>query len=66
MTPFWDPNLTPPCGQLAASYLSAHKDPGPNFTLCTQMEVSGPVSYPVSDWPRPGQASHAWERRKFW
>ena len=24
MTPFWDPNFTPPCGRLAAPYLYAH------------------------------------------
>ena len=29
MTPFWDPNFTPPCGQLAAPYLYAHRVPGP-------------------------------------
>ena len=29
MTPFWDPDFTPPCGQLAAPYLSAHREPGP-------------------------------------
>ena len=23
--PFWDPNFTPPAGQLAAPYLSAHE-----------------------------------------
>ena len=33
MTPFWDPNFTPPCGQLAAPYLSAHREPGPNFQV---------------------------------
>ena len=37
MTPFWDPNFTHPFGQLAAPYLSAHREPGPNFTLCTQI-----------------------------
>ena len=37
MTPFWDPNFTPPCGQLAAPYLYAHEDPGPNFKLYTQI-----------------------------
>ena len=37
MTPFWDPKFTPPCGQLAAPYLCAHEDPGPNFKSCTQM-----------------------------
>ena len=37
MTPFWHPDFTPPCGQLAAPYLSAHKEPGPNFKLCTQI-----------------------------
>ena len=38
MTPFWDPNFTPPpCGQLAAPYLYAHKEPGPNFNLYTQI-----------------------------
>ena len=36
MTPFWDPNFNPPCGQLAAPYLSAHEKPGPNFRLNTQ------------------------------
>ena len=44
MTPFWDPNLNPPGGQLAAPYLYAHRDPGPNFMLYTQMEVPGPAS----------------------
>ena len=37
MTPFWDPNFTPPCGQLAAPYLYAGKNPGPRFKLCTQI-----------------------------
>ena len=37
MTPFWDPNFTPLCGQLAAPYLYAHKEPGPNFRLYTQI-----------------------------
>ena len=36
MTPFWDPNFTPPCGQLAAPCLFAHKEPGPNSKLYTQ------------------------------
>ena len=31
MTPFWDPNFTPPCGQLVAPYLYAQKEPGPNI-----------------------------------
>ena len=62
MTPFWDPNFTPPpCGQLAAPYLYAYREPGPNSKLCTQIEVPGPASYPVSHWPYPGRASHAWE-----
>ena len=59
MTPFWDPNFTPPCGHLAAPYLSAHEEPGPNSKLYTQIEVLGPVSYPVSHWPCPGPASLA-------
>ena len=37
MTPFWDPNVTPPCGQLAPPYTYAHEEPGPNFKLCTQI-----------------------------
>ena len=37
MTPFWDPNFNPRCGQLAAPYLNAHKEPGPNFKLYTQI-----------------------------
>ena len=37
MTPFWDPNFTPWCGQLAAPYLYAHNEPRPNFKLYTQI-----------------------------
>ena len=59
MTPFWDPNFTPPCGRLAAPFLYAHEEPGPNFKLYTQNEDPGPLSYPVSHWPCPGRASHA-------
>ena len=59
MTPFWDPNFTPPCGQLAAPYLYSHREPGPNSKLYTQMKVLGPASHPVSHWPCPGRASHA-------
>ena len=59
MTPFWDPNLKPPCGQLAAPFLYAHREPGPNSKLYTQISILGPAFYPVSHWPCPGQASHA-------
>ena len=61
MTPFWDPNFSPPCGQLAAPYLYAHRELGPNFSSCTRMKVVGPASYPVGHWPGPGRASDAWE-----
>ena len=61
MTPFWDPNFSPPCGQLAAPYFYAHEESGHSFKLCTQMEVLGPASYPLSHWPCPGRASNAWE-----
>ena len=37
MTPFWDPNFRPPCGRLAAPYLYAHREPGPNTKLYTQI-----------------------------
>ena len=37
MTPFWDPNFTPPCGPLAAPSLHAHKEHGPNLRLYTQI-----------------------------
>ena len=37
MTPFWDPNFPLPCGQLAAPFLSAHREPGPKFKLYTQI-----------------------------
>ena len=37
MTPFWDPNFNPPCGQLAAPYLDPHREPGPNLKLYTQI-----------------------------
>ena len=59
--PLLGPNLSPPCGQLADPYLYAHKELGPNFKLCTQIKVPGPASYPVSHWPCPGRAGHAWE-----
>ena len=61
MTPFWDPNFNPPCGQLAAPYLYAHREAGPNLKLYTQMKVLGPASCPLWHWPCPGRASHAWE-----
>ena len=41
MTPFWDPNFTPSCGQLGATYLYAQGEPGPNLKLYTQIEVLG-------------------------
>ena len=33
MTPFWDPNFTPPCGHLAAPYLYAHREPLTQFQV---------------------------------
>ena len=51
----------PPCGQSAAPYLYAHVKPRPNFRLYTEMQVLGPAPYPVSHWPCPGWASHAWD-----
>ena len=33
MTPFRDPNFTPPCGQLAAPYLCAHKEARTQFQV---------------------------------
>ena len=59
MTPFWDPNFTPPCGQLGAPFLFAHREPGPKLRLYTQIEVLGPASSPVSHWPCPDRAGHA-------
>ena len=44
MTPFWDPNFNPRCGQSAAPYLYAHTEPRPNSKLYTQMKVLGPAS----------------------
>ena len=35
--PLLGPQFTPSCGQLAAPYLYAHEEPGPNFKLCTQI-----------------------------
>ena len=60
MTRFWDPNFPLPCGQLAAPFIFAHREPGPNSKLYTQMKVLGPASYPVSHWPYLGRANHAW------
>ena len=39
MTPLWDTDFTPWCGQLAAPYLYAHREPRPNFKLYTQIKV---------------------------
>ena len=61
MTPFWDHNLTPLCGQLAAPYLHAHRELRLKLKLFTQIWVLGPASYPVGYRPCPGRASHAWE-----
>ena len=33
MTPFWDPNFPLPCGQLAAPFLYAHREPRPPFQV---------------------------------
>ena len=66
MTPFGDPNFTPPCGQLAAPYLYAQVKPGPNFKLCTQIYLLGLASHLLSHWPCTGRGSHAWEERQFW
>ena len=44
MTPFWDPNFPLPCGQLAAPFLYAHKEPGPTPKLYTQIKVLGPAT----------------------
>ena len=61
MTPFWDPNFPLPCGQLVAPFLYAYMEPGPKSRLYTQIEVLGPASYPVNQWPYLGRASRAWE-----
>ena len=44
MTPFWDPNFPLPGGQLAAPFLYAHREPGPNSKLYTHILVPGPAS----------------------
>ena len=61
MTPFWNPDFSPPSGQLAAPYLSAHDESGPNFKSCTQILVAGPASYPVGHMHCPGWADYLWE-----
>ena len=66
MTPFWDPNFSPPCGQLAAPYLYAHVEPGPNFQLWTLIKLLGPASSPLSHGGCPGWAGCPWECLQFW
>ena len=44
MTPFGDPNFPLLCGQLAAPFLYAHREPGPKFKMYTEMYVPGPAS----------------------
>ena len=35
--PIWDSNFPLPCGQLAAPFLYAHREPGPKSKLYTQI-----------------------------
>ena len=44
MTPFRDPNFPLPCGQLAAPFLFADKEPGHYFKLYIQIALLGPAS----------------------
>ena len=44
MTPFWDPNFNPPCGQLAVPYGYADREPGLSSKLYTQIKVLGLLS----------------------
>ena len=66
MTPFWDPNFTPPCGQLAAPYLYAHREPGPNSKLYTQIEVLGPRKLCVKHQKSFWAASEGWVKSDSW
>ena len=60
MTPFWDPNFSPPSGQLAAPFLYSHGKSGPKSKSYSQISVLGPASYPVSCWPCPDRVNHPW------
>ena len=57
MTPFWDPNFTPPCGQLADPYPSAYREPWPNSKLYIQIKIprSCLLSCEPLALPRPGE-----------
>ena len=60
--PILGPKFSPPRVVNWRPHISTpHNKPGPNFKLCTQIYVPGHASYPVSHWPCPGRASHAWE-----
>ena len=59
--PLLGPQFHPSCGQLAAPNLFAHRELGPSFKLYTQEKILEYASYPVSHWPCPDRASHAWE-----
>ena len=50
MTPFWGPNFSPPCGQLAAPYLYVHKEPAPRSCLLS----CEPLALPWPGEPRVG------------
>ena len=66
ITPFLDPNFSPPRGQLAAPSLYPHEESGPNLKSCTWLGVLGPASYPGCPWLYHGSPSHSWERVLFW
>ena len=57
MTPFWDPNFTPPCGQLVAPYLYAHREPRPKFKVVhsDRSPESCLLSCEPLDLPWPGE-----------
>ena len=61
MTPFWDPDFTPPCGQLAAPFLFAHKGARAQFQvvhsdigLRSRLLSCEPLALPWPGEPRVG------------
>ena len=59
--PLLGPQFHPPVWSIGGPISLSHEEPGPNSQLYTQIELLGPASCPVSHWPCPGRASHAWE-----
>ena len=59
--PLLEPTFHPPMWSIGGPISLRPQKARTQFIMCTQIKVLGAASYPVSHWPCPGRASHAWE-----